>query len=155
MFAAELRIRHATSDDSPMLAAVAAHLATPGDAGAVRARIESLLAHPDHLVLVAVAAPDEIVGWVHAFVARRVQTPPFVEIGGLVVAPGHRRFGVGSALCRRVELWVEELGLSHLRVRSRSDRAEAASFFDTMGFTRTKMQYVFDCPRPDPECSDA
>lgn len=140
----EVAIREAGPADSPALTDLATHLGGPDDPSSLVAGFESLIAHPDHLVLVAVAADGEIVGWVHAFIARRVQALPFVEIGGLVVVPAHRRSGIGSSLCRRVALWAEGVGVSRLRVRSRSDRTDAASFFETIGFSRTKTQSVFD-----------
>lgn len=138
------RVREAEPRDAPGLARLAAQLADSDDTRAVRSRLQELLADSEHLVAVAEIGDDEVVGWIHAFVARRLQTDPFVEIGGFVVTPGHRRIGVGSALCRRVELWAEELGLARIRVRSQTDRAEAAAFFETAGFGHTKIQRVFD-----------
>jgi len=154
MTAVDVRVREVQRADGPAIAALTTHLAGDAEPDALPTRLASLIAHPDHLVLVATTDHDEIVGWIHAFVARRVQTPPFVEIGGLVVTPGQRRFGVGSALCRRVELWAEGLGVARIRVRSRTDRAESASFFETVGFSRTKMQHVFDRSLRDPDPSD-
>jgi N-acetylglutamate synthase-like GNAT family acetyltransferase len=147
------RVREAGPDDGRSIAALLAHLTGSELSGDVAGRLESLTADPDHLVLVATDAHDEVVGWVHAFVAHRVQTRPFAEIGGLVVSPAHRRIGAGLALCRRVAQWAEDLGLLQVRVRSRSDRAEAASFFEALGFSRTKIQYVFDRTRCDPDQS--
>jgi len=151
----ELRIRRAEPADSRAVAVLAAELAEAEDPRVVRARIDALIAHPDHVVLVATARDGEVVGWVHAFVARRVQTPPFAEIGGLLVAPDHRRYGVGAALCRRVGAWADTMGLSSVRVRSRSDRAHSASFFETVGFTSTKTQRVFDRPLGDTDPPDS
>jgi GNAT superfamily N-acetyltransferase len=153
MTAVEVRIREVEAADEPAIAALTAHLAPDAESYELPTRLASLITHPDHLVLVATTDHDDVVGWIHAFVARRVQTPPFVEIGGLVVTPGQRRFGVGSALCRRVELWAESLGIARIRVRSRTERAESASFFETVGFSRTKMQHVFDRSLGDPDRS--
>ena len=45
-----------------------------------------------------------IQGWIHIFIAHRVASPAFVEIGGLVVSPDSRRGGIGRALVEHVKI---------------------------------------------------
>lgn len=86
----------------------------------------------------------QIVGLIHIFLARRIESEPFAELGGLVVAESHRRRGIGRRLLARAEEWSAGCGVAKLRVRVRSDRNEACTFYRNLGFMKAKEQGVFD-----------
>jgi predicted N-acetyltransferase YhbS len=48
---------------------------------------------------------NEVIGWIEISLERRLQTPPFALIGGLVVKDGVRGRGIGRMLCERAEAW--------------------------------------------------
>ena len=139
-----------------MTAAAVLRAAGPADAGPLLALVRlldperseadlalRLAALPDgHAVLLAErdAAP---VGWLHLFLAWRLTSPPFAEIGGLAVAPGHRRQGVGRQLLAAGEAWARERGAAALRVRVAEQREEAPALYRAAGFRPLKRQQVF------------
>lgn len=84
---------------------------------------------------------DEIRGWIHAFVATRLASPSFVEIGGLVVDGEYRRQGIGRDLVQAAVDWSRREQLS-LRVRCNSKRDGANLFYKNLGFENSKSQIV-------------
>lgn len=97
-------------------------------------------------MLVACLEDGSVVGWIHVYIAMRVESNPFGELGGFVVEENHRRRGIGSALLGAAETWLTGRGIETLRVRSRSTRVDAHAFFEQAGFSMTKDQRVFDKP---------
>ena len=85
----------------------------------------------------------QVLGWVHAFIAHRVASATFVEIGGLAVDPLRLKQGVGRMLVEQTKLWAHERKLS-LRVRCNSERSETHKFYEAVGFSKTKNQNVFE-----------
>ncbi|PMJ92665.1 GNAT family N-acetyltransferase [Vibrio sp. 10N.261.55.A7] len=82
---------------------------------------------------------DVITGWLHLIYAKRLASPSFVEIVGLVVDPNYRRQGVAKAL-------VERAIASHsgtVRVRCNEKRLDSRQFYQALGFNKTKTQHVF------------
>lgn len=84
-----------------------------------------------------------ISGWIHIFTAHRLASTTFNEIGGLVVAPTARKQSIGRKL---VEFAAIESAKQNLRLRVRCDsrRTETHQFYDHIGFTKVKSQYVYN-----------
>jgi len=137
-------IRPATAEDAQALAELSGQLGYPTSAAESAQRLRTLLRSADHAVLVACSPGRAPVGWVHVFLALRLESAPFAELGGFVVAEGHRRRGVGGRLLAAAESWAAERGASKLRVRSRTDRDAARAFYVSRGFAVSKEQRVFD-----------
>ena len=137
-------IRPATPADAAALADLSAQLGYPTAAAQSAARLTLLLERDDHTVLVACADDGAVVGWVHVFVMNLIESEPFTDLGGLVVAATHRGQGVGRALVAAAEAWTADRGLSKLRVRTRSTRTAAHAFYEHLGFTLTKEQRIYD-----------
>lgn len=91
---------------------------------------------------------EEIVGWIEVSIERRLQSPEFGLIGGLVVSRAHRNLGIGRTLCERAEAWSWEQGVTALRVTSRSTRTEAHRFYLRDGYEQVKTSAVFEKKRP-------
>ncbi|MDE3202159.1 MAG: GNAT family N-acetyltransferase [Acidobacteriota bacterium] len=92
-----------------------------------------------------VAYKDEVIlGWVEVSMERRLQSPPFALIGGLVVKAEARGMGVGRLLCGRAEQWGWQHGAEKIRVTSRSTRTDAHRFYLQSGFEETKLSHVFE-----------
>ncbi len=94
-----------------------------------------------------------VVGWLHVFVALRVASPPFIEIGGLVVSPGFRRIGVGEGLLLQAQQWAFEKKMK-LRVRCNTVREETHKFYLATGFVKSKHQYVFELDGEQPHSAN-
>lgn len=82
-------------------------------------------------------------GWIHVFIAHRVASPSFAELGGLVVSPGNRREGIGRVLVDCAKKWGAERNLN-LKVRCNTQREEADKFYRSIGFTKSKAQNVYE-----------
>lgn len=85
----------------------------------------------------------KIKGWIHLFVAIRLASEKFAEIGGLVVDQSHQRSGIGRKLVETAIKWSEQNNLS-LRVRCNSEREGANKFYKSMGFKVQKQQIVHE-----------
>ena len=84
-----------------------------------------------------------VVGWLHAFVALKLASPSFVEIGGLVVDSTCRRNGIGRSLVEQTQKWAKEKALN-VRVRCNTERENSHLFYRSAGFTTVKSQHVFE-----------
>lgn len=138
-----MHIRLVQRDDAGALARLTEDLGYSSSLAEMRIRLGAVLAHPDHAAFVAELPDLGLVGWIHVFAALRLESGSFAEIGGLVVAAGHRGGGVGRALVEEAENWCWERGLSMLRVRTNTRREDAPVFYRALGFAATKTQTVF------------
>ena len=135
-------IRIARELDAEDVAALTAQLGYNVHPSAIRARLSSILARPDHRFWMAEVA-DRRVGWLHATISEYVEADPFVVIGGLVVDRDYRRQGVGRLLMEHAEQWAREQRCSTIRLWSSSSRTAAHRFYEGLGYTNIKTQYAF------------
>lgn len=138
-------IRDAAESDVEALAGLAGQLGYPSTAAQLRHRLGSLRARADHAVLVA-GDVGTVAGWIHVFVAERIESDPFAEIGGLVVDASRRGEGVGAALLVAAEAWARGRGIAELRLRSNVVRQAAHGFYEKLGYACAKRQAVFVKP---------
>ena len=107
-----------------------------------RKRLEDILTSDCDFVWVYLEN-NKIVGWLHLFMALRLASPKFAEIGGLVVDISYRRSGIGRKLVEKAMQWSKQNKLP-LRVRCNSNRDEANKFYESLGFTNKKSQKVYE-----------
>ena len=105
--------------------------------------IKTLLSLSDNYCLVAID-DSIVVGWVHAFLAHRIESNSFVEIGGLVMDENYRGKGIGRQLIQGIEDWALTKDVPTLRVRSNTKRAAAHRFYAQLQFVVNKQQLVFE-----------
>lgn len=144
----QVEIRRAKATDAPALAELSRQLGYPTETAEAAGRLAEVLRAGDHAVFVATGPGGEVVGWTHVFVARRIESDPFAELGGFVVAEERRRRGVGRRLLDAAEAWAAAHGAAKLRVRTRIERDDALAFYQRQGFRPTKEQSVVDKPLP-------
>jgi len=140
----EATVRSAREGDAAVVADLAGQLGYPTPPEKVAARLAPILADPDQAFLVAEAPGGRVVGWIHVFLVRLVEAEPFGDLGGFVVDEAHRGRGLGRALLAACESWVRDRGVGRLRIRTRSDRADAHAFYRGRGYSLVKRQHVFD-----------
>lgn len=104
--------------------------------------VRQVIERPEDRAFVALQEGN-VIGWIHAFKAIRLESQPFIEIGGLVVDEAYRGKGVGSLLVQQIKNWCEEMICPSLRVRCQVKRTEAHQFYRSLGFTEQKEQKVF------------
>jgi GNAT superfamily N-acetyltransferase len=90
----------------------------------------------------------EVVGWIEVSIERRLQSPEFGFIGGLVVSQDHRSRGLGRKLCQSAERWTWNHGMAKVRVTSRNTRIDAHRFYLRDGYEAVKTSMVFEKKRP-------
>lgn len=133
-------IRAANSDDFRAINVLSQHLGYRKISDdECRLKLTQLLSSQTDVVYVA-QSKDTVIAWVHLFMARRLASPDFHEIGGLVVNPSYRGQGVGKAL-------LESVAKQHggtLRVRCNEKRLESHLFYKALGFKSTKLQRIFE-----------
>ncbi|MBF0543190.1 MAG: GNAT family N-acetyltransferase [Candidatus Riflebacteria bacterium] len=141
----QIILRNALPSDSPELAELSCQLGYPSNEVETLERLKSLSEEDGNLVLVA-ELEGKVVGWIHAFIAYRLESPPFVEIGGLVVNANRRGAGIGGKLVTAVAHWTKNRGFTQLKVRSNVVREDTHHFYLKLGFTKSKSQIVFSLP---------
>ncbi len=141
-----IKTRKADLKDVKTIAGLCSSLGYPSSEPEIRQRLIPLLTVDDHTVLVACLTDGTVVGWIHVFTTLRVESGPFVEIGGFIISEQHQRQGIGKRLLTAAETWAVEQKADRLRVRSRIEREGAKKFYKQMGFHVSKEQRVFDKP---------
>jgi ribosomal protein S18 acetylase RimI-like enzyme len=136
-------IRRATANDAPRLAELSAVLGYPVETEVMARRLARLLAHPQHLVLVAETSDNLVVGWIQGREQDVLVADCFGEIVGLVVAADHRGRGLGRRLVEEVERWARTRGFAWVSVRSNIVRTESHPFYERAGYIREKTQHAY------------
>jgi GNAT superfamily N-acetyltransferase len=135
-------IRTARASDAADIARLTVQLGYDVDEATVADRLERMLSHVDEPFLIA-EVDGRAAGWLHAAKTEFVDTGPFVVIGGLVVDKDFRRLGIGRLLMERAEAWALERGCSLVCLWSSSGRTAAHRFYQDLGYSNVKTQYVF------------
>lgn len=139
----DIFLRNAIPGDGEVMAELSCQLGYSCSAPEMSQRVGSLLSKADYCVFVA-EREGKILGWVYGFYTERLETAPFVEIGGLVVDGHFRGCGIGRQLVEQVKNWAVGRQVSRLRVRCNTQRMAAHSFYRKRGFKETKEQKIFD-----------
>ncbi|WP_295890685.1 GNAT family N-acetyltransferase [uncultured Vibrio sp.] len=135
----EYIIRFASESDAAGINKVSEHLGySQLSSTESTTKLQELLNSPQDQVFVA-EWQGRIIGWLHLFYARRLASDNFFEIGGLVVSPDSRGYGIGRALVQYAQ--AENLG--KFRVRCNEKRLDAHKFYESIGFDSSKVQRVF------------
>lgn len=137
------KIREATKNDAESIDLLCIQLGYASDLNRTASSLELLLNDKSHCVFLA-ELNGENIAWIHAFIALRLESESFVEIGGLVVEHQHRKQGVAKMLIHTVQNWALSRNLNRLRVRCNTIRKETHDFYVRHGFRETKEQKVFD-----------
>lgn len=90
-----------------------------------------------------ITSKEKVIGWIHGHYSLRLQSAPFVEIGGLVIDENYRRKGIGKKLIQRIIEWAELKNITTIKVRCNSIRKEAHLFYKSIGFIEAKEQKIF------------
>jgi len=138
----KITIRNASLTDSGSVAELTGQLGYQSDHRAIQERLGGLLEQEEDCVFVALDT-EKVVGWVHGFYSRRIESEPFVEIGGLVVSGNYRNKGIAKLLVEEIYMWARTLACKKIRVRSNTIRKPAHGFYMKLGFEFEKEQKIF------------
>ena len=145
----ETRFRPMIEPDAEAVAGLARELGYPNEIKAIRQRIRAI--GKTDLLLVAVDASDNPVGFIQAHRVCILEVGFRVEILGLVVSSRARRQGLARTLIREVEHWAKKSGAEVVSVRSNTRRTEAHLFYPAMGYKKIKTQAVYEKPAAEGE----
>ncbi|KQB99734.1 GNAT family N-acetyltransferase [Pedobacter sp. Hv1] len=129
--------------DAEQLTALSVQLGYGNDFNLLFERTKKIIETADNCVFVAKSG-DKIVGWIHGFIALRIETPLFVEIAGLVVSQDFRKQHIGKNLINAVKEWSISVGIYKVRLRCNVIRTESHKFYKNLGFEQNKQQMVFE-----------
>ena len=135
-------IRPARIEDAAAIAVLSGQLGYPATSEQMTSRLAAILRRDDMAAFVA-DVDGSVAGWLHMFGCERLESEPSAEIGGLVVADGHRGVGIGAQLIAAGERWARDRGYQLVRVRSNVIREDAHRFYERAGYAREKRQAVF------------
>ena len=138
-----VEIRVITKEDAESVAWLSRQLGYESDIEQTSARIKRINNSNDNCAFVALV-DDKVVGWIHGFYTLRIESDPFVEIGGLVVDSAYRNLKIGRQLIERVKLWAKKHQVKKLKVRCNIIRTESHKFYERVGFKENKRQIAFE-----------
>lgn len=138
-----IHIRPITENDAKPIANLSKQLGYSISTEETVENIRRVLADKDHAAFVA-CIDNQVVGWIHVLKAIRIESKPFIEIGGLVIDENYRKQGIGKLLVNKAREWTKEKHIEKLRVRCNRKRTEAHEFYLASGFTESKEQKVFE-----------
>ena len=139
----KITVREATVDDAKEIAALSGQLGYAIPVEATLQNLQTIHQNPNEIIRVAIHG-QKVVGWIYVFLAVRLESTPFCEIGGLVIDQQYRRMGIGKQLMDDIKSWCLSKGTRTLRVRSNVKRTEAHQFYVQSGFSEVKQQKVFE-----------
>ena len=139
-----IEIREASIDDAADIAELSGELGYSSSRAQTVTRLRSIIGNPEHRAYVAVDRHGAVLGWIHVFASQYLESDPFAELGGLVVTANWRAKGIGKRLMAAAEEWVAERDIHRIKIRSRSSRVEAHAFYESLGYSVNKTQYVFE-----------
>lgn len=138
-----VRVRIADQSDATAIATLADQLGYPANTGDIARRMENLAVSSQHIVFVAEAPPQVVIGWAHVSVDHLLESETRAELNGLVVDEARRSRGAGAMLLEAVERWARERGCKTLNLRSNVLRTRAHRFYEKMGYENYKTQKAF------------
>ncbi len=136
-------IRAAKIEDAFRISHLSAQLGYPVSPEDVERRLRLTRQNPENVVYVAALQDGHVIGWIHAFVYRTIESEPRAEIAGLVVDEHYRRSGAGRLLMRHAEQWAREQGCSAVNLRTNVVRKDAHAFYESLGYNLVKTQHAF------------
>ncbi|GDY26862.1 MULTISPECIES: GNAT family N-acetyltransferase [unclassified Agarivorans] len=138
-----MQIRPVHIEDAADIARLAKQLGYNPSAQTVLPNIHGILENSTHQAFVYLNEEEQIVGWIHVFIALRLGSLPFAEIGGMVVDQDSQQQGIGRRLVKQCRHWAASHGVGDIRVRCDTTREQANQFYQHIGFKQRKSQRVF------------
>ena len=138
-----VQIREISAKDAEGVAKLATQLGYDSHMAQTLLRIQQINNSNENCAFVAVV-DHHIVGWIHGFYTLRIESDPFVEIGGLIVDETYRNLNIGKRLIENVKLWAKKHRVKKLKVRCNIKRTESHKFYERLGFKENKRQVAFE-----------
>lgn len=138
----DILYRIASTNDCSEIARLSGQLGYRVEKIQVVERLNKILNLKDNVVIVA-EIEGKLIGWIHAHGRYLIESPPYIEIGGLIVDSTYREQKIGKNLVEKCEEWSRISGFKEIRVRTNETRLETLIFYKKIGFENIKSQKVF------------
>lgn len=138
-----VQIREILEKDAKSVATLSTQLGYKSDIKQTSARIKRINNSNENCAFVALI-DGNVVGWIHGFYTLRIESDPFVEIGGLIVDENYRNLKIGRHLIENVNIWAKKHQVKKLKVRCNIKRTESHRFYEQIGFEENKRQIAFE-----------
>ena len=102
-----VEIRVITEEDAESVACLSTQLGYESNTKQTSARIKHINNSNENCAFVALIE-KKVVGWIQGFYTLRVESDPFVEIGGLIVDKNYRNLKIGKLLIENVNTWAKK-----------------------------------------------
>ncbi len=120
--------------DLEAVSALCDELGYPTPVNTLQTRLAAIAAQGAGHGLFVAQDKGQVVGWVHIYGVRLLDSPGYAELGGLVVSQKARRGGWGRALVEAAQQWALQEGFGRLRLYSGPQRLDAHRFYRRLGF---------------------
>ena len=139
-------IRAAVVSDAEAMAGLVSELGYPTSPSQMRSRLEAILPDAGYSTLIALV-DTRVAGFIGTIVRPSYEADGlFGQIMALVVAPNHRRRGVGQSLLASAEGLLARRGVQVVVVTSGNHRADAHAFYEKNGYSFTGRRYRKSLP---------
>jgi GNAT superfamily N-acetyltransferase len=128
-----VQIREISEKDAESVATLSTQLGYESDIKQTSARIKRINNSSENCAFVALV-DGKLVGWIHGFYTLRIESDPFIEIGGLIVDENYRNLKIGKQLIENVNIWAKAHQVKKLKVRCNTKRTESHNFYERLGF---------------------
>ena len=138
----EIRIRKARLDDAEAIAQLSKDLGYEPHKDEIVRKLQKFELSPGEVIFVA--EYEKVVGWMHISLVEPLESDPFAEIRGIVVAEEYRRKGIGTKLIQSAEEWTRRKNCKKIRIRTNMKREDTRKYYRNLNFTSIKLQEVFE-----------
>ena len=138
-----VQIREISEKDAESVATLSTQLGYESDIEQTSARIKRINNSNENCAFVALV-DGKAVGWIHGFYTLRIESDPFIEIGGLIVDENYRNLKIGKQLIENINFWAKKHQVKKLKVRCNTKRTESHRFYERLGFEENKRQIAFE-----------
>jgi GNAT superfamily N-acetyltransferase len=138
----EIRIRKARLDDAEAIALLSKDLGYEPHKDEIVRKLQKFELNPGEEIFVAEF--EKVVGWMHISLVEPLESDPFAEIRGIVVAEEYRRKGIGTKLIQSAEEWTRRKNCKKIRIRINIKREDTRKYYRNLNFTSLKLQEVFE-----------
>lgn len=138
----EFTIRTASLDDALAIARLMSQLGYSTSADEMQTRLQNILSTSSYMTLVA-EIHKEVVGMVGIGVGFYYEkNGVYGRLLALAIDERYRRQGIGAALVKKAEGWLQEHKVTSIVVNSGTHRKGAHCFYKKLGYEETGLRFV-------------
>jgi len=140
---AKIVIRKVRAEDAKFIGKLSIQLGHEMSEQEAAERISRIIKMRDQVIFVADHVGERVLGFVYATRNFELLNGYQVRLEGLVVDESARGLGIGSQLMKTIETWAKKKGSKTLKFLSNVTRTEAHTFYEKIGYEKTKVQQQF------------